>query len=248
LSFDQFLDSLARSGYRPHDNGMKLALRERERWWSSALQKGIERSLTIELSERARTPFTEGALLALGAGELITRRDLSRQTGPRLELDPSTIPREPLSGRSGLAIGLAHLLPYRLALDVAHGGAAVAWVEPSLRIAPAFSISTIVEPIDYARERNIVSATFGLVPSVHFDSTLSLGLGGRVSLHWNGEDPDVGILAQVSAFQDRFGVGVGLRRFGGSAVTQGFFIQLSVSDLNGLAYWFSPWSPREVAK
>jgi predicted acylesterase/phospholipase RssA len=248
LTFDQFLDSLARSGYRPHDTGMKLALGERDRWWSRALQKIIDRSLTIELSEGARTPLGDGALLALGAGELITRRDLSRQTGPRLELDPSTIPREPLRGRSSLAIGLAHLLPYRLALDVAHGGAALAWIEPSLRIVPAFSISTIVEPIDYARERHLLSATFGLVPAVHFGSALSLGAGARVSMHWNGESPDLGLLAQVSVFQDRFGVGVGVRHFGGSAANEGFFIQLSVSDLNGLAYWFTPWSRRETAK
>jgi len=60
----------------------------------------------------------------------------------------------------------------------------LAWVEPALRISPAFSLFTIVEPIDYARERHLLSATFGLVPTLHLDSTVSVGAGARVSLHW----------------------------------------------------------------
>src|SRR5229473_537472 len=134
-SFDEFLGGLAAAGYQPGSPAMQLALSDPQRWVTSTLRKGLDRTLAIELdpSRRADMAEKEQVLFALGAGEFWARGGESRTSSVRFVVDPSTVPDRPLVQGSWLPIVAAHAVPYRLALDVARGGLALSWWEPVLR-------------------------------------------------------------------------------------------------------------------
>lgn len=241
LSFDDFLDELTRRGYRARDPAMRLALADRAAFWTRTLRKGMDRSITIELSEGVPEPSSlrETLLFALSAGQLWTRRDLSRESTPRFELDPSTIPVTPPSGSGRFRIGAAHLLPYRVGLDVAHGGVALAWLEPALRLRPWLSLMSSVEPVDLEFSPQRASSSVGLRPTVHL-GPVSLGAGPRLTWHWRG-GIDAGASARLGLLQDRFELAIGPRSIS-HGKAQDFFVSLSFSDLNGLVYWLTLWA------
>jgi predicted acylesterase/phospholipase RssA len=240
LSFDEFLDELVLRDYRGRDPAMRLALADRAAFWSNTLRKGMDRSMAIEASERGGEASSLGGklLVALSAGQLWTRRDLSHQDTPRLELDPSTIPAAPLSGASRFSTVAAHLLPYRASLDIARGGLALAWVEPALRLRPWLSLMSSVEPVDLEFSPQRASSSFGLRPTVHL-GPVSLGAGPRLAVHWRG-GIDWGAVAQLGLLQDRLELVVGPR-----SISQGkaedILVSLSFSDLNGMLYWLALW-------
>jgi hypothetical protein len=217
---------------------MRLALADRAAFWSHTLRKAMDRSVTIELSEDHddSSSLRDKLLRSLSAGELWTRRDFSHQQTPRLELDPSTIPRASLPGTPGLAIAVAHLLPYRVAFDVARGGLALAWLEPALRLTPSLSVLSRVELVDLEFSPQRASSSFGLLPTLHMGA-VSLGTGPRLALHWSG-GADAGALVQLGLVQDRFELAVGSRSFS-QGEPHDIFVSLSLSDLNGLVYWFT---------
>jgi hypothetical protein len=133
-------------------------------------------------------------------------------------------------------------VPYRVALDAASGGVAVAWVEPALRVTPRLSLLSQVEPLDYESRNGRLSSTVGLRPTVHW-SGLSLGLGPRASVHGTGGERrfDWGLALHGAVLQDRLGVSVGVRQspFGDEKPLRGLTLSLSIADLNGLVYWFT---------
>jgi predicted acylesterase/phospholipase RssA len=247
LTFDEFMDGLAAAGYHPGSAAMQLALSDPQRWVTSTLRKGLDRTLAIELDPSRRTDMAqkEQVLFALGAGELWTRGGENRASGVRFVLDPSTVPDRPVVAGKWLPIVAAHAVPYRLALDVARGGVALSWLEPALRMGPRFSVLSTVQPIDAELSAGRVSSTFGLRPTVHLGG-VSLGLGPRASVHWTGPSRvDLGAEAAVLVLQDRLGLSVGLREVSLSRGVAGeVFFALSIADLNGAMYWLTPWAAK----
>lgn len=247
LTFDEFLDGLDAAGYQPHDLAMRLALADRQRWLASIARKALDRTMVIELdpSRRGDMAQKEQVLFALGAGELWTRGGEARAASVRLVLDPSTVPERPAGGGRWLPIFAAHLVPYRLALDVAQGGVAASWFEPALRIGSSFSLLSTAQLIDAQLSIGRFSSTFGVRPTLHLGG-ISAGLGPRLAVHWTGPDRfDLGAEAALLVLQDRIGLSVGVRELSVSRGTAGsVFVALTLSDLNGAVYWLTPWAHR----
>jgi hypothetical protein len=240
-TFDEFLTSLQQNGYQAEEESMKVALSDRDRWWSATLQKIVARSSEIESAPAtARNhPLKESVSSALNAGELLTRRDWRRNPTPQFELDPSTIPGEDFFERRPIFL-LGHLLPYRIDLEFARGGLALAWLEPAFRLSPHFSLISVIEPVSFEFSPYRFFTTLGVRPTAHF-AGLSLGVGPAFVHQWSGQPhSSLGLQANVALLQDRIGVTVGLRDVGTSdASAQQWFVALSLSDVNGLAYWLA---------
>jgi len=247
LTFDEFLQGLAAAGYQPADPSMRLALADPNGWLTAALRKALDRSLAIELepSRRSDMPQKEQVLFALAAGELWARGGESRTSGVRFVLDPSSVPRRPVAAGRWLPLIAAHAIPYRVALDVAHGGVALSWLEPTLRMGPRFSLLSTVQPVDAELSAGRVSSTFGVRPTVHLGG-VSVGLGPRAAVHWSGSKRvDFGAEGSVLVLQDRLGLSVGVRELSLSRGTAGgVFVALTIADLNGAMYWLTPWAAK----
>ena len=240
-TFDEFLTSLQQNGYQAEEESMKVALSDRDRWWSATMQKIVARSSEIESTPAtARNhPLKESVSSALNAGELLTRRDWRRNPTPNFELDPSTIPGEDFFERRPIFL-LGHLLPYRIDLEFARGGMALAWLEPAFRVSRHFSLISVIEPVSFEFSPYRFFTTLGIRPTAHF-AGLSFGVGPAFVHQWSGPPhSSVGLQANVALLQDRIGVTVGLRDVGTSdASAQQWFVALSLSDVNGLAYWLA---------
>jgi hypothetical protein len=242
LSFNEFITALRERGYQPEEANMRLMLTDPEHFWNNTGKKVADRAAVIELSRTdPSSSLKDTVLLGLGAGELWTRRALGKSNPPRLVIDPSSLPGEPLPYAPGWTIAAAHLIPYRIAVDVSRGGFALAWLEPELLLTRWLSIASIVEPLDFESQGDRFSSTIGALPTVHF-AGLSLGAGPRYSLHWPAsEGTDFGLAARLSVLQDRFSLGMGVRQLAGADRLRNWFVFLSLSDLNGMVYWLGPW-------
>lgn len=240
LRFDEFVQALSDQGYRPRSPGMALALRDPDLFWADALQKLAARALAVERqSGSAGDPLGSAVTAGLSGAELLARRAAERGPAPRLQLDPSTIPSRALEGQSGWRLVLAHLVPYRLSLDLAHGGFGLAWLEPVLRVRPWLSLATSLEPVEYAVESNRWSSSAGLLAVGHVGPA-SLGLGPRAFLPWSG-GAAVGLEARAAFLQERLSLSVGVRDLRRTSLAaRSFVVTLSVADLNGMAWWLTP--------
>jgi len=242
LSFDDFIAALKVRGYQPEETNMRLLLNDPDHFWTSTARKLADRSAVIELSRtEPSSSLKETALFGLGAGELWTRRALQKSSPPRLVVDPSSLPAEPLPYTRAWTLAAAHLIPYRIALDVSRGGVALAWLEPELLLTRGLSIVSIVEPLDFESQGSQFSSTVGALVTMHF-AGLSLGAGPRFSLHWpTSKGTDFGLEARLSVLQDRFSIGVGQRQLAAADQLRNWFVFLGVSDVNGMIYWLGPW-------
>src|SRR5260370_28919927 len=162
---------------------MRLVLTNPDRFWQSTLKKLADRSAVSELS-RPDPPSSlqETVLFGLGAGELWTRRALGKSSPPRLVVDPSSLPGEAPPYSREWTVAAAHLIPYRVALDVSRGGVALAWLEPELLLTRGLSIVSVIEPVDFEGRGELLSSTIGALPTVHC-AGISLVAGPRFSLH-----------------------------------------------------------------
>ncbi|HZZ85604.1 MAG TPA: patatin-like phospholipase family protein [Anaeromyxobacteraceae bacterium] len=242
LGFGDFLDALSAQGYQPRSESMRLALDDLDLWSSRSLQRLADRALAIAATEPRREddPLAKPVQMGLGAVELLTRASAERGPAPRLQLDPSTVPAWGAAGQERWKLLAAHLAPYRLELDVARGGVGLAWLEPALRLPGGISLESLVEPVEYRREARRGASALGLMAAVRA-GYVSLGLGPRWTLDWSGGGRPLGFQARVSVLQDRVGLAVGLRDLSaGRAERDGWFVALSLSDLNGLLYWLTP--------
>jgi predicted acylesterase/phospholipase RssA len=245
LSFDGFLEALRAHGYRPSSDGLELALRDPTLFWADTLARLADRSLAVERRavEAGRavgaepSPLSGAVMVALSAGELLARRVAERGPTPKLLLDPSTIPNASLDGQSGWRRVVAHALPYRLSLDVSRGGFSLAWLEPELRLRRWLTLRSTLEPVGYRGGHGWTSAAGALL--VGHAGSLSLGAGPRWWIDWSGGS-GLGVEARVAALQDRLALGVGVRDPGASPGDRGWFVTLSVADLNGLVFWLTP--------
>jgi hypothetical protein len=219
---------------------MREALSDRGRWTARLAGKLMDRAAAVEISssERAHRAASDVVLTGVGLGQLWARRAQGLSDAPALDLDPSTIPpRSPTGGQTGLLVA-AHLVPYRVSLDVVRGGAAFSWFEPALRVSSWFSIESIADVLAIDGSGRAAS-NLGLIPTIRVGS-LSMGLGAESVLPWNGDRVLApAAVARIGLLQDRLAVTFGLRSF--SSGEQKALVALSVSDLNGLAYWLALW-------
>src|SRR5262245_51539155 len=173
----------------PAGPAMRLALSAPPPWLTPTFRKALDRTLAIELdpSRRGDMAQKDQVLFALGAGELWARGGENRSSSVRLVLDPSTVPPGPVAHGKWWPIVAAHVVPYRVALDFAHGGVALSWLEPALRIGPWFSLQSTIQLVDAELSSGNVSSTFGLRPTLHFGG-VSVGAGPRAAVHWTHPD------------------------------------------------------------
>jgi hypothetical protein len=145
LSFEEFLERLRVAGYRPESKAMKAALAGQGRWLSQTMRRALDRAATVEIIQASSGSPSPGSAstrkamnAVLGGGETVSRA--AERTGDvSFQVDPSTIPLHPLADGSYVPIVLAHIVPYRVALDVVGGSIALSWLEPRLQLGRWFS-------------------------------------------------------------------------------------------------------------
>jgi hypothetical protein len=171
--------------------------------------------------------------MGIGAGETVSRAG-ERRGEVLFLVDPSTIPLYPLADGSYVPIVLAHLVPYRVALDVVGGSVALSWLEPRLQLGRWFSVDSTLQLIDIQFSSGVVSSTLGARGVLHLGQ-VGIGSGPRWSLGWGGGS-HFGVEFDLLVLQDRIGVSFGFRNVsGGSWKTP--FVALTIADLNGMLYW-----------
>lgn len=238
--FDAFMNGLVREGYVGESDSMRVALENRRLWFQGTLKRAVDRAATIEIERPsvADPGLKSGVNVGIGATELLTRRK-GYESGVRLVLDPSTIPSAPLANGSYLPIVLAHLVPYRVALDVVGGGLALSWIEPELWLLPWLSLETTLQLVDIHFSPGITSTNLGLRAIGHF-GPVGVGGGPFWLLYWSGSDAsNFGVEFDLTFFQDRFGVSFGFN----NVTSKGWyspFVALTIADLNGALYWLIP--------
>jgi len=242
-TFDEFLDGLHQWKYEPKDASLREALSDRELWIAHFAGKLVDRAAAAQLdsAERLHRPVPDVLLTGVRLGQLWARRARSLSTAPAIDLDPSTIPAPAQAGRQRGSAIAARLVPYRVSLDVLHGGIALSWLEPALRLSRSFSISTIADAVDFEGSGRI-SSTIGLLPTVRIGD-ISIGTGSSWNFRWNGDPPRApGLVGRLAWLQERLAVSAGIRSL--SPGRREGFVMLSVSDLNGLAYWLAFWGAK----
>jgi predicted acylesterase/phospholipase RssA len=242
-TFDEFLDALRLAGYEGKDPSLREALSDRELWIAHFTGKLVDRAAAIELhsAERLHRAAPDAVLTGIGMGELWARRERSLYAAPAVDFDPSTIPAQPPAGSQRSFAVAAHLLPYRVSLDVVHGGIAFSWIEPALRLSRFLSIETIADAVDIKGSGRL-SSTIGLLPTIRLGD-LDIAAGSQWNIPWNGDTVRApGAAVRIAWLQERLAVTAGIRSL--SAGRQEGFVTLSVSDLNGLAYWLALWAAK----
>ncbi|MBF5042243.1 patatin-like phospholipase family protein [Aggregicoccus sp. 17bor-14] len=237
VSFVALVQALRERGYRPVERNMSELLAQGEGWSRDTVRKVLDRSLDTERRYHGDAPFSGAVLRAHGLGELWMRGPGPGGRYPRLDLDPSTIPGASLAAPDVGRRALAHLLPYRIGLDVSNGGVSLSWLEPALRLSPHVSVLSAVTPLDLEIGRSRYSSTVGLLPTLHLRGT-SLSAGPRASVYWRDGRIATGAELRVSVLQDRLGLALGTRDF--PLGSSNFFVSVSLADFNGVAYWLLP--------
>jgi hypothetical protein len=242
-SIDELLDALDRSGYVPSSNSMRDALSDRGRWAASLAEKLADRLSAVEIppGPGGRAP-SDVLVTGLGLSQLWARRAHRLSSAPAFDVDPSSIPATSPKGGSTALLVAAHAIPYRVSLDVVRGGAAFSWIEPALRVTPWFSIQSIADLLSVEGSGRLASV-LGLLPTFRLRQLggTAIGVGFETVFPWNG-DPVLapGIVGRISLLQERMALSFGVRSL--TAGHQDALVALSVSDLNGVAYWLALWA------
>ncbi|HEY4769083.1 MAG TPA: hypothetical protein VIH51_00615, partial [Myxococcales bacterium] len=183
LTFPELIQALQERGYRPVEQNMQAAMTEPAAWGRRTVRKALDRSVDGERAASDDSAFKGTIQRALGFGELWTRGFAPGAAYPHLDLDPSSIPGESLARHDPGRRLLAHLIPYRIGLDVHEAGISLSWVEPALRLSRQVSLLSEVSPTDYESSQGRISSTFGLLPTVHVLGS-SFSAGPRLSVYW----------------------------------------------------------------
>jgi hypothetical protein len=242
-TFDEFLDGLRLFRYEPKDASLREALSDRDSWIAHFAGKLADRVAAAQLdsAERLHRPVPDVLLTGVRLGQLWARRARSLSNAPAIDLDPSTIPALSQAGTQRAYTLAARLVPYRVSLDVVRGGIALSWLEPALRLSRSFSIATIADAVDFDGSGRL-SSTIGLLPTVRIGD-ISIGTGSSWNFRWNGDPLQApGLGGRLAWLQERLAVSAGIRSL--SPGRREGFVMLSVSDLNGLAYWLALWGAK----
>jgi hypothetical protein len=240
-NLDELLEALRGAGYPGSSPSMREALSDTDRWTAHFARKLMDRAAALAMSPAAAAPGgrSDVVLTGVGLGQLWARRAHTLFDAPALDLDPSSIPERSAAGATLGSVSAAHLLPYRVTLDVVRGGAAFSWLEPSIRISPAFSIDSVADLLGVDGSGRLAT-TIGLVPTFR-TRALALGAGAQTVLPWNGDRVLLpGLFGRLALVQERMAVTAGVYSL--SSGHRDALVSLSVSDLNGLAYWLALWA------
>jgi hypothetical protein len=235
LSFDAFISALRARRYQPHDQEMQALVDDPDAWTRRTLRRLVGRSHERERASPASPQLAPAILAAHRVGEMWLRGPAGVGPFPRLVLDPSTIPASAQIPSLDRRRVVAHLVPYRLDLDVARGGLSVSWLDPALWLGPRASLSAEIAPISYEAAHGRVSSSVALVPKLHV-AGFAIGAGPLVSVEWRDGETRAGALLRVGAFQQRLSLAVGTDSFS-SDEDQSLFVTIGVSDLNGAFFW-----------
>ncbi len=238
LTFEQFLEQLRVAGYRPESKAMEAALLDQGRWLSQTVRRALDRAATVEIAQASSESASTRKMVnvVIGGGETASRA-AERSGDVSFQLDPSTVPLQPLAEGSYLPIVLAHVVPYRVALDVVGGSIALSWLEPRLQLGRWFSVESTLQVIDIQFSTGVVSSTLGVRGELHL-GPVGIASGPRWSLAWGGGS-QFGVEFDLTLLQDRVGVSFGFRDLsGGNWNTP--FVALTIADLNGMLYWLLP--------
>jgi hypothetical protein len=200
----------------------------------------VDRAAAVEVSssDPGDRASSDVVLTGVGLGQLWARRAQRLSSAPALDLDPSTIPGASPKGANPALLVAAHVLPYRVSLDVVRGGAAFSWFEPALRVSSWFSAESVADLLTIEGSGRLAS-TLGLIPTLRVRGA-ALGAGAQAVLPWNGDQILApGVIGRIGLLQERLAITFGVRSL--SSGHQEAVVSLSVSDLNGLAYWLALW-------
>src|SRR5207245_2388715 len=169
-------------------------------------------SAAIELDNARKSGRHPDAtvLVLLGATQGWAHRTRLLGTVPRFHLDSSSIPFPAAREASQYGPLVAHLLPYRVSFDVAHGGISLSWLEPQFRVTRWFSISALADAVDLDWSKGHGASTLGVLPTVSV-GTLALSVGPRWSIRWTAGTPATpGLHARVAVLQERLAISTGV--------------------------------------
>jgi hypothetical protein len=213
---------------------MRALVDDPEAWTRRTLRRLVDRSYERELARPASPELAPAILAAHGVGEMWLRGRSSAGPFPRLDLDSSTIPPSAQTGTLDRRRLVAHLVPYRIDLDVARGGVSASWLDPSLWLGPRTSIAAEITPISYEATHDRVSSSLALVPTLHV-AGLALGAGPKGSVRWADGGTSAGALLRVGALQQRLSFTIGTDSFSDGG--RDLFFTIGVADLNGAFFW-----------
>jgi predicted acylesterase/phospholipase RssA len=233
LSFDELLSALRERRYQARDEEMRALVDDPDAWTRRTARRLVDRSYARELASPASPDLARAILVAHRVGEMWLRGFGSAGASPHLSLDPSTIPTARIGSldRHRLA---AHLLPYRLDLDVARGGVSASWVDPALWLGPRTSLVAEITPISYEARHGSASSSLAVLPKLHV-AGLSIGAGPKASLRWRDGTLTAGAYLRAAAFQQRLSLAIGTDALSGR--DRALFFTIGVSDVNGMLFW-----------
>jgi predicted acylesterase/phospholipase RssA len=234
LSFDEFLSALRARRYLPKDLEMRALVDDSDAWTRRTVRRLLDRSYERELAGPASYDLAPAVLFAHRAGELWLRSPDGSGPFPRLVLDSSTIPAGAQTTALDRRRVVAHLLPYRLDLDVARGGVSASWLDPALWLSPRASLVAELTPISYEAAHGRLSSWLALLPTAHV-AGLAIGAGPKASVRWAAGTTTMGASVRVSALQQRFSLAIGSDSL--PAHNRDLYVTVGVSDLNGALFW-----------
>jgi hypothetical protein len=239
VSLHELSQGLARVGYTPRSDTMRLFLRDSTRWVLETAMRSASRASVIQ----RQTAASKGLEPVLNAARLL----MNRQVGLRetLQVNASSVPllRPPPPGTWRGTPWLFSLVPYRVAIDVAHRGLMLSWVEPVWRPTDRLTGRLGLNPLEArwnpALEPRISSS---VTPSFAFgvSSLVSLGVGPTLEARWwerGRERWALGGELYADFLQERLRIGVGVRDTPGSQWTG--LLYLGFADVNGTLFWMT---------
>lgn len=238
--FKPFVLELVENGY---DTGRSSAFMKRVfdrknqdelTWYYPLAKRALDRLYYLEEQESARHKDREAVLSLMSVAALGLMTVVDEES--RFTWTQSTAPPNSWFG----------LLPYELGVDMRNGGLVVAW-EPSWKFAGNFSMDLNVVPVQLDRiDKEDVwfsNATFYL--SYNKGVVLSsFGIGPTIVATWKDWEGanrvNLGAAAYVGLFGDKLRLTYGMREFSGRGFAgDHIYLNLSVTDVQGIAYWFS---------
>jgi predicted acylesterase/phospholipase RssA len=239
VSLTELSQGLARTGYTPRSDTMRLFLRDSTRWVLETAMRSASRASVIQ----SQTPMGEGLEPVLNAARLL----MNRQVGLReaLHVNASSVPllRPPPPGTWRGTPWLFSLVPYRVAIDVAHRGLMLSWFEPVWRPTNRLTGRLGLNPLE-VRWNPVLEprVSSSVTPSFAFgvSSLVSLGGGPTLEARWwekGREQWALGGELYADFLQERLRIGVALRDTPGTQWTG--LLYLGFADVNGTLFWMT---------
>ncbi|NMO19913.1 patatin-like phospholipase family protein [Pyxidicoccus fallax] len=238
LDLEELSQGLAREGYAPRSESMRLFLADPMRWKLELAMRSMSRISAIHGEAHPNSEFVP----ALNAGRLL----MTRQAGLReaLRINASSVPlgQTPL-GTSVVTPWLFTLVPYRASIDVAHRGLMLSWFEPVVRPTDRLTGRLGLNPLELRWKDSVLPyVSSSVTPSMAYavSSLASVGAGPTVEARWREQGREqwaLGGEVYADFAQERIRLGLGFRDTPGTPWAG--LVYLSFADLNGMLFWMT---------